>query len=80
MKIFHPFCPHICEELWHKLGNKTFISLEKWPRADESKIDEKFDKQEEQVKKTVEDIGNILKILPPMSIPPAAICGDIRAF
>jgi len=63
LKILHPFCPHIAEELWHKLGNKTFISLEKWPKADESKIDEKFDKQEEQVKKTIEDINNILRIM-----------------
>ena len=33
-----PFVPHICEELWGKLGNKTFISNQDWPSFDESKI------------------------------------------
>jgi len=61
LKLLSPFCPHVCEELWHKLGNKSFISLEKWPKA--GKIDEKLLKEEEQVGKLVEDIRNILKIL-----------------
>jgi len=38
LKLIAPFCPHIAEELWHRIGNKTFISLEKWPKFDESKI------------------------------------------
>ena len=25
-----PFAPHITEELWHIVGNKTFLSTEKW--------------------------------------------------
>ncbi len=61
LKLLSPFCPHIAEELWHKLGNKTFISLEKWPKA--GKIDEKLLKQEEQVEKLIEDINNIKRIL-----------------
>jgi leucyl-tRNA synthetase len=63
LKLLHPFCPHITEELWHNLGNKTFISLEKWPDAEEKKIDEKFELQERGVEKTAEDINNILKIV-----------------
>ena len=47
LKLLHLFCPHITEELWEKLGNKGFISLEKWPIADEKKINEKLEKQEE---------------------------------
>jgi leucyl-tRNA synthetase len=31
LKLLSPFCPHIAEELWEKLGNKDFISLAKWP-------------------------------------------------
>ena len=31
LKLLHPFCPHITEELWHKLGNKTLLSLEALP-------------------------------------------------
>lgn len=63
LKLLSPFCPHIAEELWSKLGNKSFISLEKWPVVDEKKIDLKLEKQEEQVEKLAEDVNNILKIL-----------------
>ena len=36
-----PFAPHICEEMWEQTGEKTLLSLEKWPSYDESKtIDE----------------------------------------
>jgi len=63
LKILAPICPHISEELWHNLGNKTFISLESWPKADESKIDDMLEKQEEQINKLISDIRNILNIL-----------------
>jgi len=35
LKLLSPFCPHIAEELWEKLGNKGFISLAEWPKAKE---------------------------------------------
>ena len=63
LKLFSPFCPHISEELWHTLGNKELISLEKWPTADESKIDEKLEEQDRLIKKLNEDINNIFKIV-----------------
>ncbi|NMB66648.1 leucine--tRNA ligase [Candidatus Woesearchaeota archaeon] len=63
IKLLSPFCPHIAEELWHKLGNKTFISLESWPVADESKINEKLEEQEKTFDKTVGDIISVLNIL-----------------
>jgi leucyl-tRNA synthetase len=63
LKLLHPFCPHITEELWEKLGNKGFISLEKWPEYDEKKVDLKFEKQEEAMDKIVADILNIQKII-----------------
>ncbi|MCX6744943.1 MAG: leucine--tRNA ligase [Candidatus Parcubacteria bacterium] len=31
LKIFAPFAPHFCEELWHNLDHKKSIFLEKWP-------------------------------------------------
>jgi leucyl-tRNA synthetase len=63
LKLLSPFCPHIAEELWQKLGNKSFISLSKWPIPDEIKIKEELDKQEAAVQKTIDDINNILKIV-----------------
>ena len=63
VKLLSPFCPHIAEELWEKLGNKNFISLEKWPKYDEKKIDENLEKQEQFVKKIGEDINHIKEIV-----------------
>ena len=63
LKLFHPICPHIAEELWHNLGNKSFISLESWPSYDEKKINEKLEMQEKNVEKTISDIQNIFKII-----------------
>ncbi len=63
LKLFSPFCPHIAEELWEKIGNKGFISLEKWPIADESKINLKLEQEEKNVEKLCGDILNIVKII-----------------
>jgi leucyl-tRNA synthetase len=63
IKILLPFCPHIAEELWHKIGNKNFLSVESWPICDESKIDEKLEEAEKNVDKTVSDILNVLNII-----------------
>jgi leucyl-tRNA synthetase len=38
VKVMSPFCPHITEELWEKLGHKDFLSVSEWPKADESKF------------------------------------------
>jgi leucyl-tRNA synthetase len=35
--LLSPFCPHIAEEIWEKLGNNNFISLAEWPRCEEIK-------------------------------------------
>ena len=32
--LLSPFVPHICEELWHKLGEKTSIFKIEWPSYD----------------------------------------------
>ncbi len=33
LKILSPFAPHLAEELWQKLGHKTSITLEPWPKV-----------------------------------------------
>jgi len=43
LKILSPFCPHLTEELWEKLGNKNFISLAEWPKYVEKKETKKVD-------------------------------------
>ncbi|MBT5111544.1 leucine--tRNA ligase [Candidatus Woesearchaeota archaeon] len=63
IKLFAPFCPHLAEEFWEIIGNKPFISLESWPKVNKSKINEKFDKEEEFTDKAVSDIINILNLI-----------------
>jgi leucyl-tRNA synthetase len=63
LKLLHPFCPHLTEELWEKIGNKPFISLENWPKYDESKIDLKAEEEEKVVEGTISDIRRVLKLV-----------------
>ncbi|MBE6571001.1 MAG: leucine--tRNA ligase [Ruminococcaceae bacterium] len=35
--LLNPFAPHLTEEMWHELGENSFLSIEKWPTYDEAK-------------------------------------------
>ena len=37
IKLLSPFAPHLCEELWEKLGGEGFLTLSAWPDYDEAK-------------------------------------------
>jgi leucyl-tRNA synthetase len=63
LKLLHPFCPHLTEELWEKIGNKPFISLDSWPKYDEGKINLKAEEVEKIVNNTVGDIRSVLKLM-----------------
>ncbi len=63
VKLISPFCPHIAEELWERIGGKGFVSLASWPEINESKIDDKFEQAERALEKTVSDVLNIFKIV-----------------
>jgi len=63
LKLLHPFCPHITEELWEKTGGKGFISLADWPKANLKKINKKFEEQDKILNKLKEDINNIIRIV-----------------
>jgi leucyl-tRNA synthetase len=34
IKLLNPYIPHITEEIWELLGNKTLLALESWPEYD----------------------------------------------
>ena len=57
----NPFCPHITEELYERLGNKSLISLSEWPKA--GKIDEKLEKAEEDFEVVIRDINHIINLI-----------------
>ncbi len=61
--MMSPFTPHICEELWNKLGHKDFCSLARWPAYDESRINSKLDALEGIIGKTISDINSVLRLI-----------------
>jgi leucyl-tRNA synthetase len=38
LSIVYPFAPHICEELWAKLGHNEDMVYAPWPTYDETKL------------------------------------------
>lgn len=36
IQVLAPFAPHICEEIWHRLGHDSSVALAKWPPFDPS--------------------------------------------
>ncbi len=63
IKLLSPFCPHIAEELWEKIGNKPFVSVSEWPGANKGKINDEIDKREGKKEKLIDDVKNILEIM-----------------
>jgi leucyl-tRNA synthetase len=63
LKMIHLFCPHMTEELWSvTFRNNSFLSKEKWPDYDESKIDEKAELIEELADNVRSDIVRVLEL------------------
>ena len=60
LKMLAPFCPHVAEELWEKVGNKDFISKSNWPKFDESKVAKKGQGGDLN-EKIIEDVNRILE-------------------
>ena len=63
IKLLSPFCPHIAEELWEKIGNEPFVSVGEWPEVNEDKINPEIDKKEKQKENLIEDVKNVIDIL-----------------
>ena len=40
LKLLNPFAPHLCHELWSKIGMKTILDKETWPVFDSLKTKE----------------------------------------
>ncbi|MEM2912186.1 MAG: leucine--tRNA ligase [Candidatus Bathyarchaeia archaeon] len=61
IRMLAPVAPHICEELWEKIGGKGFVSLSSWPTVDEAKLDVKAEENEALIMGLLEDTQNIFK-------------------
>ncbi len=62
LKMLAPFTPHLCEEIWSKLSKTTFIAVESWPAADESKINPSLASAEQAISQAMADIASVIKL------------------
>ena len=63
IKLLTPLLPHLTEEWWSLLENHGFICVAKWPEFEENKFDQEIEVLEENFKKMLEDISQVLKLV-----------------
>ena len=68
LKMLHPIVPFVTEELWHKLGEDSYIMTAEWPVSDQRMIDQKL---EDKMQLLIEIIKTIRNIRTEMNISPA---------
>ena len=61
--LLAPITPHICEEIWEKLGKKGFVSQAPWPRTEEKYIKPEVEKAEEIVREVLDDAREIMRLI-----------------
>ncbi|MFZ9595536.1 MAG: leucine--tRNA ligase [Bdellovibrionia bacterium] len=63
LQLLQPFAPHLAEELWERLGEKSFLSFEPWPQFDPTLA------QDDQITLAVQVLG---KTRGTLAIPPGS--------
>ena len=59
LKLMHPYCPFITEEIWsHFNDNKMLINAE-WPKSDEKKINNQIEDEISTIMKLISSVRNI---------------------
>jgi leucyl-tRNA synthetase len=61
VRMLAPVTPHICEEIWDKMGREGFVALAAWPKLEETKIDISAEESEALVRNMLEDTLNIFR-------------------
>ena len=62
VRLMAPFTPHICEEIWSLMGEKTFVSIAKWPEYKKELINSKAEETENLIMRVLEDTQNIIRV------------------
>jgi len=90
LKLWHPFCPFVTENIWQKLGTKDLLIVQEWPARigyaegvaggpkDSKKIDSKTIKDFELIKNIVIAIRNLRaesKIAPAKRLKAVIVAG-----
>ncbi len=61
--MLQPIAPHVAEELWHRLGNDSFVSLERWPESNKDMQSQMIEKGEELVESTGTDAKQVIALM-----------------
>jgi len=59
IRMLQPVIPHICEEIWHRMGKMTYISCEFWPSP--GPLSWEIINAFEILERTLEDVKSIIK-------------------
>ena len=59
LKLMHPYCPFITEEIWSHYNHKEMLINAAWPELDKNKIDNKIENELSIVMKLISSIRNI---------------------
>jgi leucyl-tRNA synthetase len=63
IRLLSPIIPHICEELWAKIGHSGYVSLSPWPVPDKKLIDRNVEMSQQVVESTIRDVREISRLL-----------------
>jgi len=64
VKLLTPLLPHVCEELWHRIGGDGFVALQEFPKVMAEKLDEKIIALEKAFRLLLEDVKSVMKFSP----------------
>jgi leucyl-tRNA synthetase len=62
VKLLAPFTPHLCEEIWEKMGQDSYVGFANWPQVDETLIQKDKEELEGVIQSLVEDIRKIIRV------------------
>ncbi|MGQ4911459.1 MAG: leucine--tRNA ligase [Candidatus Thorarchaeota archaeon] len=63
VRLAAPLIPHVCEEMWSKMGHKGYVSLAEWPKPNRKLIDKDVESAQEVVQSTIRDVREIVKLM-----------------
>jgi leucyl-tRNA synthetase len=63
VRLATPLMPHMCEEIWSKMGHDGYISLADWPKPNKKLIDRAVETAHEVVESTIRDTREIMKLM-----------------
>ncbi|MBN2335651.1 leucine--tRNA ligase [Candidatus Bathyarchaeota archaeon] len=62
VRMMTPFTPHLCEEIWEKMGGEGFIAFADWPKVDEDLVSMDSETLENMIQTCMDDVQKITRV------------------